>query len=94
MPNGFPLTFHPLIPERWGDFEALFGPKGACAGCWCMWWRLANKDFEACKGEGNRQAMKALVETGTVPGILAYLDGTPAAGGVRRAAQGRGGLRP
>lgn len=77
MPNGLPLTFYPLTPKHWTDFEALFGPKGACGGCWCMWWRLANKDFEARKGEGNRQAMKALVETGTVPGILAYLDGTP-----------------
>jgi len=39
MPNGLPLTFHPLTPKRWTDFEVLFGPKGVCAGCWCMWWQ-------------------------------------------------------
>jgi GNAT superfamily N-acetyltransferase len=40
-----------------------------------MWFRLSHKEFEARKGEGNRKAMKALVRSGTVPGILAYHDG-------------------
>jgi len=26
------LEFHPLTPERWRDFEALFGERGACGG--------------------------------------------------------------
>jgi hypothetical protein len=30
------LTFYPLTADRWGDFEALVGPSGACAGCWCL----------------------------------------------------------
>ena len=33
-----PLEFHPLTPRRWVDFEQLFGERGACGGCWCMWW--------------------------------------------------------
>ena len=56
----------------------LFGENGACGGCWCMWFRLTNKEFEAAKGDGNREAMKALVEAGEEPGILAYVDGEPA----------------
>ena len=40
-----------------------------------MWFRLGRKQFEAQKGEGNRRAMKALVESGTIPGILAYYEG-------------------
>ena len=36
----------PLTPETWSDFERLFGSRGACGGCWCMLWRLKNKDFE------------------------------------------------
>lgn len=40
-----------------------------------MLWRLAPKEFEAGKGAGNRNAMKALIEGGAVPGLLAYLDG-------------------
>lgn len=70
-------SFHPLTPERWPDFEALFGPRGACGGCWCMWWRLTRSEFDRMKGEGNRQAMRALVESGCVPGILAYAGGVP-----------------
>ena len=66
------LTFHPLTPERWDDFETLFGRRGACGGCWCMYWRRARPAFEKGKGAGNRRAMKALVESGTEPGILAY----------------------
>ena len=40
------LSFHPLTPERWDDFEALFGPRGACGGCWCMYWRRSAADYE------------------------------------------------
>jgi GNAT superfamily N-acetyltransferase len=66
------LTFHPLTPDRWDDFETVFGPRGATGGCWCMWNRLTNAEFEAQKGEGNRGLMKGIVESGHVPGILAY----------------------
>ncbi|HSR51894.1 MAG TPA: GNAT family N-acetyltransferase [Acidobacteriota bacterium] len=68
-----------LTPERWDDFEDLFGQRGACAGCWCMYWRLTRKQFQAQKYEGNRQAMKDLVDSGTVPGLLGYLQGRPVA---------------
>ena len=71
-------NFHPLTPGRWDDFEKLFGPRGAYAGCWCMLWRLARKDFERNQGEGNRKAMKALVDSGKIPGILAYAGKEPA----------------
>ena len=67
-----PLAFHPVTPERWDDLEALFGPRGACAGCWCMWWRLKRSVFTQQKGEGNRQALKAIIGSGEVPGLLAY----------------------
>ncbi len=71
------LTFAPLTPSRWGDFEALFGPRGACAGCWCMWWVLSRKDFESGKGQANHDAMKARIDGGEVPGLLAYAGEQP-----------------
>jgi GNAT superfamily N-acetyltransferase len=71
------LEFRPLTKSRWADFEKLFGPRGACAGCWCMYWRLTRSEFEKGQGEGNRRAMKAIVESGRIPGILAYADGEP-----------------
>ncbi len=73
--SGSKITIHPLTPERWSAFEILFGPKGACAGCWCMWWRMKRSEWEKQKGEGNKQAMKAIVHSGQIPGILAYQSG-------------------
>lgn len=72
MPESLSYSFRPVTAENWGDFEKLFGKNGACAGCWCMYWRLARGVFSGQKGVGNRQAMKNLVESGEVPGILAY----------------------
>lgn len=69
------LTFVPLTKERWSDFETLFGVRGACGGCWCMVWRLTRSEFERQKGEKNKQAMKTIVESGEVPGILALSHG-------------------
>jgi GNAT superfamily N-acetyltransferase len=71
------LTFHPLTPDRWSDFEAFFGRHGASDGCWCMWWRIKRKEFEANHNAGNRAAMKAIVESGDVPGLLAYDGDSP-----------------
>ena len=42
-----------------------------------MWWRLSGKEFAAKKGDGTRAALKALVDRGDVPGLLAYVDGEP-----------------
>ena len=41
-----------------------------------MLWRLTRKQFEAQKGEGNKLAMKALVDAGEIPGILAFQKNT------------------
>jgi len=67
----------PVTPARWKDLEALFGPRGACAGCWCMYWRLPRGEFGRGKGDGNRRALHAIVRGGAGPGLLAYADGVP-----------------
>jgi GNAT superfamily N-acetyltransferase len=71
------LEFHPLIPTRWPDLEKLFGERGACGGCWCMWWRMKRAEFKLSKGEKNRRALRKLVDAGEIPGIIAYADGEP-----------------
>lgn len=71
------LEFRPLTPERWADFEQLFGPRGAYGGCWCMWWRITRSQFEKQQGEGNWGAMKSIVDSGEVPGLIAYAGGEP-----------------
>lgn len=71
------LEFHAATAERWRDLEKLFGSRGACGGCWCMWWRLSHREYEERKGSGNKRALKKLVTSGEVPGILAYNGGEP-----------------
>lgn len=71
------LSFFPVTPERWTDFEALFGKRGACGGCWCMFWRQTRSEHEQMKGDINRQLMQALVESGEIPGILGYVGDKP-----------------
>jgi len=71
------LTFRPLTPDLLPDLEALFGPRGACAGCFCMWWKTSRADFHKGQGAGNRAAMRRQVRSGVVPGVLAYLGKTP-----------------
>ncbi len=71
------FKFNPLTYERWGDLETLFGKRGACGGCWCMWWRIPRKEFEAKKGDGNRTALKRLVKGKAQTGIIAYDEKKP-----------------
>ncbi len=71
-PNNFNLNFSPLTKTNWDDFEKLFGERGACGGCWCMWWRMKRSEFELQKGEGNKKAMQASVDSGEIPGLIAY----------------------
>ena len=74
------LVIAPLTLAHWPDFERLFGPKGACAGCWCMYLRTTGKVFNincADGGAANREAFRALVESGSQPGLLAWRQGEP-----------------
>jgi GNAT superfamily N-acetyltransferase len=74
------LAIHPLTPARWPDLVKLFSPRGACAGCWCMWWRLPRGEFDAGTaggGKGNRRGLERYVRQGHVPGLLAYDEGEP-----------------
>ena len=68
----------PATAERWLDLEALFGTNGACAGCWCMWWRLSHSEYKRGQGEGNKAALKEMALGDRVPGLLAYVGGRPA----------------
>jgi GNAT superfamily N-acetyltransferase len=73
------LEFHWASPDRWSDVETIFGKNGACGGCWCMHWKLKKSLFEQTKGDGNKQLMRASVQNGDEPGIIAYDRGKPIA---------------
>jgi GNAT superfamily N-acetyltransferase len=42
-----------------------------------MWWRITRAQFEENGNQGNRRAMKRIVDKGQIPGILAYENGEP-----------------
>jgi GNAT superfamily N-acetyltransferase len=73
------LDCRPATAERWPDLVGLFGERGACGGCWCMWWRKSRSEFARDKDERNRQDLQALVTDGPPPGLLGYLANLPVA---------------
>jgi GNAT superfamily N-acetyltransferase len=73
------LVFHPVTPDRWPDLERLFGPRGAYSGCWCMFWRLRRSEFDRSSADERRAGQKGLVDSGQIPGILAYAGDEPIA---------------
>ena len=68
------ISFKSLTEENWNDFEHLFGVRGACGGCWCMYWRLKRSEYLKNKGGGNKKKIKELVREQKNTGILMYLD--------------------
>ncbi len=78
------VEFRPVTRERWPDLDRLFQASageelGNPSRCWCMEWRLPSRAaWEQQAGEGNRVAMRGFIESGQVPGMLAYVDGEPA----------------
>jgi GNAT superfamily N-acetyltransferase len=72
------LDVQPVTKDRWGDLVELFGRPGAsiARGCFCMYYRKTGGSGIG-RGQDNRQAMKALVDRGTIPGLIAYEDGRP-----------------
>ena len=71
------LVFKPVSLAEWPDMQKLFGPNGADGGCWCMWWRIKRSQFDRSHGETNHRAMEAIIRSGEVPGLLAYLESEP-----------------
>ena len=67
----------PVTAKRWDDLATLFGERGASSGCWCMWWRVASKEWERDAGTPNREALAEIVRDGPPPGLLAYYEDRP-----------------
>ena len=72
------LKILPLTPDLWPALEDLFGEKGACNGCWCMYWRIGAAYRKQPRGK-NKAAFRRVVTHGPPPGLLAF-DGDVAVG--------------
>ena len=67
---------HPVTAERWPDLVELFD-RPVARTCFCMYYRKTGEATGV--GAVNRRAMQALVDAGTVPGLIGYEDGVPVA---------------
>ena len=72
------LTIRPLTPDLWPALEDLFGKRGACNGCWCMYWRIGSA-YRKKSRDANKKAFRKIVDSGPPPGLLAF-DGEVAVG--------------
>src|SRR5882672_5775081 len=63
-----------LTRRDWPLIERLFGARGACGGCWCMFWRVpgAKTEWKKRLGARNKRAFRRLVKAGRVRGCLAF----------------------
>ncbi|MDX6308871.1 MAG: hypothetical protein QOI06_1917 [Nocardioidaceae bacterium] len=74
------FTARPLDPTTWADLETLFGRPGGSLvrGCWCMFYRKTGKGSGSIsQSASNKPAMRALVDSGTTPGLVGYLGDAP-----------------
>ena len=71
------LTVRPVTPSRWPDLEAVFQARGCSIprGCWCMFYRRSGGSgwqVGGSRAQTNRAELKALVDSGPPPGLIAY----------------------
>ena len=72
-----PLTIHPVTSALWPQLETLFGPQGACYGCWCSYFRLAPKQREGLGKDDKKALLKQATEASLAPGLIALDEGVP-----------------
>lgn len=72
------LELRPVSPERFADLDAVFRARGCSVakGCYCMYYRVTHAEYRQI-GRGVRDAMRGLVEGGSVTGLIGYLGGEP-----------------
>lgn len=70
------LTFEPLTKANWNKFVQLFGDKGACGNCWCMYYRISKAEYQEGKADdGNKSAMQEIVWDNKPAGVLGLYEG-------------------
>lgn len=71
------MNCRPVGPESWDDVVELFGDNGAYSNCWCTWFLVTSRVFEAAAPYERRQTLEDRIRSGRPSGVLAYRDGHP-----------------
>jgi GNAT superfamily N-acetyltransferase len=66
------VVVQPLTTGTFDALAALFLEGGDARSCWCMFWRLAGKDFAAAKVPQLRTGLEELAAGPRPPGLVAF----------------------
>ncbi|MBN9176942.1 MAG: GNAT family N-acetyltransferase [Microbacterium sp.] len=64
--------------DRFADAEHALTGGGDGASCWCQWWMLPNKDFNATSRDERRELLRADLTATPASALIAYVDGAAA----------------
>jgi GNAT superfamily N-acetyltransferase len=71
------IVVHAATADRWDDAVCVFESGAIANRCWCQWIRKTQQQARDDGPAGNRTSLRALVDNGEVPGLIAYADGAP-----------------
>jgi GNAT superfamily N-acetyltransferase len=76
------ITTEVATTARWDDVQHALTGGGDGASCQCIWPMLSNKDWSETTTPQRTEMLRAEIDEGPPPGIVAYVDGE-AAGWIR-----------
>jgi len=68
------IRIAPASADRFDDAEHALTGGGDGASCWCQWWMLRNKDFDATSNEERRELLRADLRAPVPSALIAYVD--------------------
>ncbi|MBI5715668.1 MAG: GNAT family N-acetyltransferase [Chloroflexi bacterium] len=71
------IVFREVTADTWTDFERLFECRGSPKACWCMVWRATPEEAKHKDGASRKAAIAKRITSGTIVGLLGYLDEEP-----------------
>jgi hypothetical protein len=72
-------TYQPATAERLDDLAAVMAEASNADKCWCAYWYLGNAEYKTGWGALNHKPLSEKILAGEEPGIVAYVEGRPAA---------------
>jgi GNAT superfamily N-acetyltransferase len=72
------ITIEPATIDRFDAVEAALTGGGDGASCWCQWWMLAPKDFDAATRGQRRDLLKRDLAAPVASALIASVDGRAA----------------
>jgi GNAT superfamily N-acetyltransferase len=78
MVDAVRIEIVPADAARFADAEHALTGGGDGASCWCQWWMVAPKDFDAIPVDERRERLRRDLEHDPASALIAYVDGEAA----------------